>query len=61
MSDQPTAKCSIFVLGAEIQCPLCGAIIMPGQHHMCEVPQHRIRRLAPPKDGTSRSLGATET
>lgn len=28
-------KCSIFVLGADITCPLCRSLVVSNQHHMC--------------------------
>lgn len=29
-------KCSLFVLGIEMNCPMCGVLVESGQHHECE-------------------------
>lgn len=30
-------KCSLFVVGFDMQCPLCHAHVRSGQHHECEI------------------------
>ena len=40
-------KCSMFVQGLDMNCPLCGALVESGQRHECEKaePQPKRKRL----------------
>jgi hypothetical protein len=61
--DQRTAAvdkaCSIFVVGANIKCPLCGVLVSSGQHHICTQPEPRQpgplqpARVSPPRRSLS--------
>ena len=32
-------KCSMYVLGMDMNCPLCGEQVLSGMTHMCEKPE----------------------
>lgn len=36
-------KCSIFVLGMDMNCPLCKTLVLSGESHQCE--QHEPKKL----------------
>lgn len=31
-----TGNCSIYVLGMEMNCPLCGTLVQSGENHACQ-------------------------
>ncbi len=33
------SECSIFVLGINMSCPLCGELVESGYRHRCEAPE----------------------
>jgi hypothetical protein len=39
------AKCSIFVSGLDMKCPLCQAIVRSGESHECQRPQKPIKTI----------------
>jgi hypothetical protein len=47
------ANCSIFVVGMDMDCPLCGALVRSGEHHNCSGRQFAIesaKKLAIPPE-----------
>jgi hypothetical protein len=33
------ADCSIFIVGMDMKCPLCGTLVLSGQRHTCSRPE----------------------
>jgi len=29
-------RCSIFMVGMEMNCPMCGRLVKSGEHHTCQ-------------------------
>ena len=40
-------KCSVFVLGMEMNCPMCGVLVKSGEQHQCSRPE--LKTLTPKK------------
>ncbi len=43
------AECSMFVLGLDMDCPLCGVKVESGQKHRCESPEPTTKKPVKPK------------
>lgn len=43
-----TAKCSMFVLGMEMRCPVCKAVVKSGQKHTCSIENGRGESITVP-------------
>jgi hypothetical protein len=45
------ATCSLFVVGLEMDCPLCGLLVKSGQRHTCEKPDPDKPAIRKPIEG----------
>jgi len=39
--------CSLYVLGMDMNCPLCRVLVKSGEHHMCSRPEIEAPKVKP--------------
>lgn len=43
------ANCSLFVVGLDMNCPLCKVLVKSGDHHACTKPEIEPSKIRKPK------------